>query len=72
MGADAMLLIADILEQETLAGFIARARLPGTRLSRRGPFPTGPGTRPGVGAEIVGINNRDLDTFQGISKRAWR
>lgn len=64
MGADAMLLIADILEQETLAGFIARAAFLGLGCLVEVHSREALERALGAGAEIIGINNRDLDTFQ--------
>ena len=64
MGADAMLLIADILEQETLAGFIARAAFLGLGCLVEVHSREALERALGAGAKIIGINNRDLDTFQ--------
>jgi indole-3-glycerol phosphate synthase len=64
IGADAMLLIADILEQETLAGFIARAAFLGLGCLVEVHTREALDRAIAVGAGIIGINNRNLDTFQ--------
>lgn len=64
IGADAMLLIADILEQDMLAGFIARAAFLGLDCLVEVHSREALECALGAGAEIIGINNRNLDTFE--------
>jgi indole-3-glycerol phosphate synthase len=64
MGADAMLLIADILEQDILAGFIARAAFLGLDCLVEVHTREALDRALAAGAMIIGINNRNLDTFQ--------
>jgi len=64
IGADAILLIADILEQEVLAGFMARAAFLGLDCLVEVHSRTALDRALAAGADIIGINNRDLDTFQ--------
>jgi indole-3-glycerol phosphate synthase len=64
LGADAMLLIADILEPEVLAGFMARAAFLGLDCLVEVHTREALERALAAGAGIIGINNRDLDTFQ--------
>ncbi|MDD5170924.1 MAG: indole-3-glycerol phosphate synthase TrpC [Syntrophales bacterium] len=63
MGADAMLLIADILEQDELAGFIARAAFLGIHCLVEVHTRAALDKAMAAGAAIIGINNRDLTNF---------
>ena len=64
IGADAMLLIADILEPDTLAGFMARAAFLGLDCLVEAHTREALSRALAAGAGIVGINNRDLNTFR--------
>ncbi len=64
IGADAILLIADILEQEILAGFIARAAFLGLDCLVEVHTREALERALAAGAGIIGINNRNLDTFE--------
>ena len=63
LGADAVLLIADILDDETLAGFLARAAYLGLDCLVEAHDRPALERAVAAGAQIVGINNRDLNTF---------
>jgi len=63
IGADAMLLIADILEQEVLAGFIARAAFLGLDCLVEVHSREALDRALAAGAGLIGINNRNLNTF---------
>jgi indole-3-glycerol phosphate synthase len=64
LGADAMLLIADILEPEVLTGFMARAAFLGLDCLVEVHTREALERALAAGAGIIGINNRNLDTFQ--------
>ena len=64
MGADAVLLIADILDADTLAGFIARAAYLGIDCLVEVHTREALERAISAGAAIIGINNRNLDTFE--------
>ncbi len=63
LGADAVLLIADILDDDTLAGFLARAAYLGLDCLVEAHDLPALERAVAAGAQIVGINNRDLNTF---------
>jgi len=63
MGADCVLLIADILDKETLLSFLARAAYLGMECLVEVHSRDSLSKAINVGAKLVGINNRDLNTF---------
>lgn len=63
LGADCVLLIADILDEESLAGFIARASYMGMDCLVEAHSRFSLGRAVNAGATLIGINNRDLKTF---------
>jgi len=64
LGADCILLIADILDEESLAGFIARCAYLGMDCLVEAHEQASLERALNAGATLVGINNRDLKTFQ--------
>jgi len=64
IGADAILLIADILEQDCLSGFMARAAFLGLDCLVEVHSREAMEKALAAGASIIGINNRNLHTFE--------
>ncbi|MBI4277470.1 MAG: indole-3-glycerol phosphate synthase TrpC [Armatimonadetes bacterium] len=63
MGADAILLIAEILDRATMADLLALAAEAGLAALVEAHEPAQVQKALGAGARLVGINNRDLRTF---------
>jgi len=64
MGADCILLIADVLDEESLSGFIARAAYLGMDCLVEVHELSSLKKALYCGANLIGINNRDLKTFE--------
>jgi indole-3-glycerol phosphate synthase len=62
-GADAMLLISEILTEEKIRGFVALARELGMTAVVESHNADGIEKAKRAGAQIIGVNNRDLDNF---------
>jgi indole-3-glycerol phosphate synthase len=63
MGADAVLLIVAILDEGALASLLAEARAAGLEALVEAHTEAEVTAAVGAGAEIIGVNNRDLGTF---------
>ena len=71
-GADAVLLIAEILDDATMAALLARARSLGMAALVEFHDPANLDRVLAAGADLVGVNNRDLHTFTTDLDRTLR
>lgn len=63
IGADAVLLMAQVLPEETFATLYRQARSLGLHVLAEGHTPEQIGFLVSLGAEVIGINNRDFETM---------